>query len=69
MTELLLTAQAGMAINLGQLLIVVVVLVALWMIFAAVVAPRLPSPVLTIVNIVFGAIIAIIAIKVLLSFL
>ena len=68
MTALLLTAQAGLAINLGQLLIVVIVLAAFWMIFAAVVAPRLPSPATTIINIVFGAVIAIIAIKVLLSF-
>jgi hypothetical protein len=65
----LVFAQAGLALGLGQVLILLVVLAALWAIFATLVAPRLPPAAGTVINIVAGAIVAIVAIKVLLSFL
>ena len=69
MSAVLLTAQAGFAAGLGQWLILVVVLCALWAIFATVVAPHLPSQAVTIIHIVLGAVVAILAIKFLLNFL
>jgi hypothetical protein len=63
-----LLAQLGSLGGLGQTLIWLIVLVALWAIFMAVVAPRLPPPAVVVANIVLGAICAIIAVRILLSF-
>jgi hypothetical protein len=61
-------AQFAAPVGLGQVLIWLIVLAALWGIFLVAVAPKLPPTFVTVANIVLGAIAAIIAVRVLLSF-
>lgn len=62
----MLLAQAFGAYSIGQILVVVIVIGAIWYIFNAVV--ELPPKAKMIVNVVMVAILAIVAIRILLSF-
>jgi hypothetical protein len=67
---MLLLAQAGTVGGLGQLLIYVVVLVALWAVLMAMASYfALPPLVTRLAGIVVGAIVAVLVIKILLSLL
>jgi hypothetical protein len=61
-------AQVAGPLSLGRLLIWLIVLAALWAIFVVAVAPNLPPTAAKVVHIVVGAIAAMVAVYVLMSF-
>lgn len=65
----LLLAQAGGAYSIDYLLTVAIIIGGIWAIYNVAVAAKVPEPFRTIINIVVGCIVAIVAIRILLSFL
>jgi hypothetical protein len=61
-------AQFVGPVNVGRLLIWLIVLAALWAIFTVAVAPSLPPTAVKVAHIVIGAIAAMLAVYVLMSF-